>query len=130
MRSGALVAFAVELNIRHTYDNDLYITLTPPGGSAVVIVNRVGGSGDDFSKTKLLSGQCLQYPNAKPLVQGVSPFTGTWKPSNIINLPGSVSGNWLLTITDMSKNDVGVLNNFTLMFYDSRTFVPGVHVWS
>src|SRR5205085_8789454 len=39
----------VRVNIQHSFVSDLQITLTGPGGQIVTLVNRRGGSGDNFT---------------------------------------------------------------------------------
>ena len=41
----------VKLNITHTWDSDLKISLKSPAGTTVTLVNRRGGSGDNFNNT-------------------------------------------------------------------------------
>src|SRR5262249_31935443 len=41
----------VGLNITHTYDGDMVISLVPPVGAPIVLSNRRGGSGDNFVST-------------------------------------------------------------------------------
>src|SRR5262249_44815275 len=43
----------VRLDLNHAFDSDLIITLTSPAGTVVTLVNRRGGSGQNFTNTLL-----------------------------------------------------------------------------
>ena len=48
---GKIVDVNVKLAIDHSYTSDLEIQLKAPDGTAVILVSRMGGSGDDFDET-------------------------------------------------------------------------------
>ncbi len=118
---GSIGAFSIELNIRHTYISDLQIRLTSDNQDGAVIVDRVGGSGQNFSGTQLLSMSCDDFDRTPKLSSGTAPFTGTWQ-STLFWLPQSVEGTWTLTIQDLSDTDTGVLDSVIL-----RLFSSGMH---
>ena len=51
---GAVVeAIRVTIDIEHTWDRDLSITLRSPEGTDVLLIGRAGGSANDFRNTTL-----------------------------------------------------------------------------
>ncbi|MBS1510792.1 MAG: M36 family metallopeptidase [Bacteroidetes bacterium] len=122
-----LASVAATLNITHTWDNDLTAFLKSPNGRIINLINRRGGSGDNFVNTVISSA------SSTSLSTGTSPFTGTFAadasvtaaaPSGytptdasfaafITNSP-SVNGTWSLGIRDNAGGDVGTLTNWSL----------------
>ncbi len=104
---------AVQLNITHSYDSDLRITLRAPNGTTVLLVDRRGGGGHNFIGTDLrMDARVL-------LLNGQAPFSGTFRPEesvNGFNNAQNPNGTWLLCVRDMAAADVGVLNDFRLVF--------------
>ncbi|MFL5331189.1 MAG: beta strand repeat-containing protein [Gemmataceae bacterium] len=101
----------VKLNISHTFDSDLVVSLKNPAGTSVTLFSKVGGNGDNFTNT------VLDDQAATKITSGSAPFTGTFKPS-----PGSLSsfngaatnGTWTLTIQDTANQDGGALNSWSI----------------
>jgi subtilisin family serine protease len=115
----------IDVNVRidtviHTWDSDLVFMLTK-GTTTVTIINRVGGSGDNFINT------VLNDSAATPISSGTAPFTGTWRPSNPLTpFNGlTVNGSWILGIDDMAAGDSGVLRAWCIQV-TYRTLVGGV----
>lgn len=80
------LSFNVDLT--HSYRQDLVVTLTSPSGKKVTLLNREGGSADDYRGTfdvKGLEGEHSQ-------------------------------GTWTLTVEDKAARDVGQLNTWGLTF--------------
>jgi subtilisin-like proprotein convertase family protein len=100
----------VTLNLNHTYDRDLRITLVAPDGTQVRLVNRRGGSGDNFINT------VLDDEAAVAISQGSAPFTGTYRPEwSLSALDGkSTAGTWQLWIDDLDRFDTGWLNSWSI----------------
>lgn len=104
---------SVELNIVHTYDQNLIIYLISPDGTMVNLLQNTGVGGDDFIA-------CVFNDLAPVSIQvGTAPFTGVYKPNqplgNINNYqPGN--GLWQLVVIDDSPGDVGNVINWKLNF--------------
>jgi len=100
----------VTLNIDHTYDADLTIKLISPDGTEVLLADRVGGSGDNFTNT------VLDDQASMAIADGTAPFTGTFRPSgNLSDFNGqSTLGDWTLSILDNANSDGGNLNSWSL----------------
>lgn len=101
----------VTLDITHTWDDDLVITLTSPNGTIVELSSNNGGSGDNYTGTIF-----DQESTGGPITGGVAPFTGSFVPEgDLSTLYGEMSaGTWILTIVDDANLDGGTLNSFDL----------------
>ena len=110
----------VTLNIGHTYVGDVTIALVAPDSSQVVLVNQVGGGGDNFVNT------VLDDEADTSIAGGTAPFTGHFLPSQPLGiLDGKASsGDWKLVITDSYWGDTGTLYNWQL---ELCSMTPGNH---
>lgn len=102
----------VRLNLTHTFDSDLRISLRSPSGRVVTLVDRKGGDQDNFTNT-LLDDEALT-----PLASGSAPFTGAFKPDSPLSQFDGLSalGTWTLTIQDLAQFNTGVLLSASLDF--------------
>lgn len=104
---------SVRVNITHTYDGDLVLTLISPSGNSINLSNRRGGSGDNFTNTLFTANASLT------IAQGSAPFTGSYRPDGPFSaLTGNANGTWVLKVADLASTDVGTLNNWTLTLND------------
>lgn len=100
----------VKVNITHTYDGDLLLTLIGPNNVARILSNRRGTGGDNFINT------VFDDEATTPIASGTAPFTGSFKPDEALSaLDGiNATGNWTLRVADQAGADTGTLNNWTL----------------
>jgi subtilisin-like proprotein convertase family protein len=91
--SGTVTDLAVEVHITHTYISDLRVVLECPGGTAVALHDRAGGSADDIHQTYKVSACDGQ----------------------------SLTGSWKLRVTDHAGADIGTLDSWTLRINDSSS---------
>ncbi|MFK5981381.1 MAG: proprotein convertase P-domain-containing protein, partial [Flavobacteriaceae bacterium] len=103
----------VDLDLNHTFDSDLDITLQSPGGLTLDLSSDNGGGADNYTATVFQDGN----PN---ITTGSAPFTGTFEPEGG-TLNGTfagepVNGDWTLLINDDTGGDVGFLNNYCITF--------------
>jgi subtilisin-like proprotein convertase family protein len=100
----------VKLDITHTYDSDLRISLKSPAGTTITLVNRRGGSGDNFTQTVFDSDAAVS------ITSGTAPFTGTYRPEQSLTAfnTQNASGTWSLIIRDMARTDIGRLNSWSI----------------
>jgi subtilisin-like proprotein convertase family protein len=107
---GALTHVSVTLNINHTFDRDLVITLVSPWGAQINLVYREGGNGHNFT------GTILDDSAAQPISAGLAPFSGSYQPEQpLASLNGfNPNGVWTLLVNDVALNDVGTLLSWTL----------------
>ena len=121
----------VNVDITHTFDGDLKLTLFAPNGTSIVLSNRNGGGGNNYT------GTIFDDFAATAIDTGSAPFTGSFKPQTgnaLSTFNGlSVSGAWSLRVEDLAGGDVGTLNGWSITFLDvlgnpivytqSRTFM-------
>jgi len=84
--------FNVDINITHTYQGDLTLTLRHPDGTEVILHNGTGGTTDNIIGN---------YPNTLTPAQSLGAFLG--KPH---------AGDWTLIVTDDANGDQGTLNSW------------------
>ena len=100
----------VTLNVTHSYDDDLLITLISPSGQRVALVTRRGGGENDFNNTT------LDDEAATSIAAGTAPFSGSFRPEQpLAALDGTnPNGTWKLEIVDEFTGDGGALNSWSL----------------
>ncbi len=113
----------VQLDITHTFDQDLKITLfgpdadgTGPGNPlSVILSNRNGGGGNNYTNTRFNDAALT------PIGGGSAPFTGVFKPESPLAIFNgtSLSGNWTLRVEDVQGGEVGTLNGWSITFLDA-----------
>lgn len=86
----------VYVDITHTWQGDLQVSLTSPGGVTVLLHDRTGSSADD------LLGW---YPTDLAPAGDLADFGG-----------GLLGGDWTLTVSDNAGSDLGTLNEWCLRF--------------
>lgn len=108
--SFTVVDVNVTLNITHTWDGDLQVELVSPNATTVVLINRRGGSGDNFS------GTILNDQAATAILSGTPPFAGSYQPDGNLSSFNSenAQGIWTLRITDNETSDTGTLNSWSI----------------
>jgi subtilisin-like proprotein convertase family protein len=100
---------SVQINITHTYDGDLAVSLISPSGNSILLSNRRGAGGDNFTNT-------VFSMSASTLISaGAAPFTGTFKPDgNFSTLSGNANGTWMLMVQDLAAVDIGNILSWTI----------------
>ena len=103
---------SVCLNIDHTFDADLDISLQCPDGTTINLSSDNGGAGDDYTNT------CFVVSGAPPVTSGSAPFTGSFTPEQPFSmLTGcTVNGTWNLVIDDDLAGDLGTLLDWSISF--------------
>jgi subtilisin-like proprotein convertase family protein len=108
---GTLADLEVKIGqITHTFVGDLQIDLTSPAGTTVRLIDRVGGSGDNFTNT------VLSDDAATAITAGAAPFSGTFRPAQPLSgFDGELAnGVWKLTVKDLAGGDSGTLSNWSV----------------
>jgi subtilisin-like proprotein convertase family protein len=101
------------LDITHTWDADLNISLQSPDGTIVDLSIGNGGDGDNYTST------CFNAYAATSIVTIGAPFTGTFRPQGFIGVMNNGqtgNGTWNLLIQDTYGADVGTLNSWSITF--------------
>lgn len=110
---GAVLDIDALLDITHSYDADLVLTLSH-GGTSVILSNRNGGSGGaDYSGTLFDDGAY----KAIDAGDAYAPYTGAFRPQELLSAFNGmeVHGDWTLTAADMEVGDSGMINGWSLM---------------
>jgi subtilisin-like proprotein convertase family protein len=111
----------VGVNITHTYDGDLRLSLVTPTGTTITLSNRRGSSGNDFTDT------VFDDEATTPIASGSAPFSGSFIPdSPLADAEGiSAGGNWTLRVEDLAGGDQGSLDDWTLtLLYPAQACGP------
>jgi MYXO-CTERM domain-containing protein len=108
---GILSDVNVSIDITHTWDSDLDITLISPAGTRIDLTSDNGGSADNYTGTTFddegVDG---------PITAGSAPFTGSFQPEQPLStLDGEIAnGTWTLEIADDAGGDGGQLNSWSV----------------
>ncbi len=117
LSSGMIVS--VKLNLTHTYNGDLLVSLIAPSGNTINLSNRRGGSGDNFTNTVFSMSATTNIAN------GTAPFTGLYIPDGSFNsLTGTVNGTWTLKIADLAAVDTGRIRDWTITINNQIATAP------
>lgn len=107
-----VLAVTVIVNIAHTSDEDLDLTLIAPDGTPIELSTDNGGSGNDFTNT------IFDDAASQLIVNGVAPFSSSFRPEAALSqlLGKNAIGEWHLQIADDSLNDfTGRFLNWTIL---------------
>jgi subtilisin-like proprotein convertase family protein len=117
----------VKINITHTYDADLTISLIPPVGASITLSALRGGSADNFTNT------VFDDAAATAISAGTAPFTGSFRPETPLSAANGINaaGAWKLKVVDSAGIDVGTIDNWTLtLLYPAAACGPHAAVAS
>ena len=115
----------VQVSLTHTYDGDLSLYLIAPNGARVLLSQRRGGAGDNYTNT------VFDDSSATPISSGGAPFTGTFHADGSLStLNGlSATGAWKLEISDNAGADTGSLTAWTLVINGGTTVPQDTHMF-
>ena len=107
----------------HTFDGDIVLSLIAPDGSEIDLSVNNGGGGDNYISTVFTSSA------ATPISSGSAPFTGIFLPQEqFTKLTGTANGTWTLKVKDISSNDLGTLNKWSISFKEQNAYTN--YFWS
>ena len=119
--TGNVGELQVGLDIQHSFDADLDISLISPQGKILQLSNAHGGIGQNYT------GTYFQTNTADPAIgSGAAPFTGlyspdqTLSPSNIQG--GSPNGTWQLFVKDHAALNTGKILDWSLSILTAPNF--------
>jgi subtilisin-like proprotein convertase family protein len=113
----------VNAAITHTFVGDLTLKLTSPQGTQVTLIERRGGTRENFCTTTLDDEG--NFPSLSTISSITGSFvSGSYAPESPLSAfdGESPNGQWVLNISDNAGGDTGVLRHFTLIL----TTVPNV----
>lgn len=102
----------VEVELTHTFQSDLRLSLTAPGGASARLLDGCEGDGDDLGGVYGWDDTAgTTMANAEP------PMAGSWyRPEqNMVNTFGGLThpnGTWTLRVWDLLAGDVGSVGDF------------------
>lgn len=98
------------LSIDHPFVSDLRISLRSPAGTEVLMFNRHGDDGEDFTSA-LFDDEAVVAIDAAP-----TPYTGPIRPNDPLNAfdGESAGGTWQLVIEDVNLGDSGAILSWAL----------------
>lgn len=108
-------AGSTTVGLDHSFVMDLQVRLESPAGTTVLLINRVGGDGNNFCQT-VLDDEASSGIGA---VTGAdAPFAGTYTPSNPLSAfdGENPNGTWKLHVQDHFIIDTGNIRAFSLLF--------------
>ncbi len=111
----------IKLDITHSFDQDLKISLIGPDNTTVVLVNSRGGNGQNFTNT------IFDDEGTISITSGFAPFTGVFRPEQILGAfdGGTATGRWTLVVQDQRNLNSGFLNSWSLTItYRNNVFGP------
>ena len=112
----------VNLNINHTFNGDLDISVSDPDGNNRILSTDNGGGGNNYTNVTFDSTA------ANPISEVPSPsepITGTFDPEGGLAglIPGAINGNWTLKVVDDAGGDTGSLTSWTLTITYDDTII-------
>jgi subtilisin-like proprotein convertase family protein len=119
---GLLLDVDALVDITHSYDADITISLSH-AGTTVLLSNRQGGSGGANYTGTVFDDQAGVAINAG---YAYAPYTGAFRPQEALArfVGADVFGRWTLTVTDHEGGDDGVINRFGIAATAEATQVP------
>jgi subtilisin-like proprotein convertase family protein len=108
--NGSVSDINVQVDIDHTWTEDLRLVLISPTGKKVLLSRFQGEDGDDYRNT------IFDDEAAKSIRQADAPFRGTYKPMQTLSKMDGIAPNgvWKLVVQDTFEEDGGSLNNWKL----------------
>lgn len=108
--NGNVTDINVTVNIQHTWNEDLTVTLISPSGTRIELFDGVGGDNDNFVNTE------LDAQAQTSILNGNAPFTGSYRPTgDLSSLNGEdPNGTWTLEVQDHFEEDGGQISNFAV----------------
>jgi VCBS repeat-containing protein len=122
--TGMISDLNVHINLTHTWDNDLNISLRAPDGTIVSLSSYNGGSANNYTNT------VFDDEADTSITAGSAPFSGVFRPEGDLSvLDGmDMSGTWTLIISDDAGLDAGMLYNWSLeLSVDNQQYIYESH---
>ena len=111
------------IDITHPNTNELTIWIVAPDGTQILLTEKNGGSGDNYTNT------CFDGNSMNPQISsGTPPFTGNFQPEQSLGLLNTgiinADGTWKLKVLDDFFFNNGTLNSISLTFGNNPAVVP------
>jgi subtilisin-like proprotein convertase family protein len=121
---------SVEVNLTHTWDSDVDMTLVSPNGTIILLSDDNGGSGENYGDVASSCATNTRFimSAATAITVGTAPFLGDYIPEGDLNIVNTgaenADGNWQLVVCDDLGGDQGTINFFKLNFVESVVVPP------
>jgi len=112
---GDIMDLNVKIDITHTKTGELRLILKGPDDTAIMLSDRNGGEGDNFTNTQF-DDQAEQS-----ITEGSAPFSGRFRPQFALGAYNGkpMAGTWQIRVNDGGAGNTGTLDNWCLqMLYD------------
>lgn len=120
--TGGVQDIDVTVNISHTMDKTLNISLISPQGSVVNLSSGNGGNNSNYT------GTIFDDEASVSILMGSAPFTGRFKPEQPLSTFDNTGadGKWVIRVQDSIISHTGTLDSWcvTLGYYDMTVAVP------
>ncbi len=115
--TGFIVKATVSLSLIHSNDGDLILQLLKPGIATINLSQRNGQGGQNYTNTIFDDAAAIS------ITQGTPPFTGSFKPQNVLNYLADepVSGKYIFKVTDVAAGNQGSLTNWCITLQYKHT---------
>ena len=127
--AGAVInSVSVQFKITHNNVGDLVVNIKAPNSNVLNLVNREGGTGDNFNISTISS------TGTTSIVGQAAPFNSTYKPEATFNVQGATgvagnisnvtsfaslfntpNGNWTLSARDIAAGTSGTINSWSII---------------
>lgn len=116
LNNSTIKIVSVKINVDHSRDDQLDISLVAPDGTLLDLSSDNGGNGDNYSNTVFLNGASTN------ITAGSAPFTGNFLPeAPFSNLNGkNPNGTWNLKVADDASSTTGTLDDWEITFSDNN----------
>ena len=119
----------VSLQVFHTLDADLDVSLIGPDGTTIDLTSDNGGSGGNYGTACTPDGSRTTLDDAAPtaITAGSAPFIGSFRPEQALSAfdgktgAGAANGIWRLRIADDTAGNTGTLQCWSLFITASVT---------
>ncbi|MFH1120452.1 MAG: M28 family peptidase [Bacteroidota bacterium] len=108
--AGTIMDMNLEADITHSRVGDLRLVLKGPDNTAVMLSDRNGGDGDNYTNT-LFDDQA-----ELSITEGTAPYSGRYRPELPLDVFNGkpVSGIWEIRINDGGSGNTGTLDNWCI----------------
>ena len=106
----SILDLELEVDITHTWLEDLALVLISPNGQRVQLTDRIGENQDNYRRT------IFDQEAEASITSGEPPYTGRFRPAGDLSVFYNTDsgGTWVLEITDNEPEDVGSLRTAEL----------------
>ncbi|TXI68427.1 MAG: T9SS sorting signal type C domain-containing protein [Flavobacterium sp.] len=113
----------LNLNLSHSYVQDVVLVMNHPDGTQLLYVNGVCTNQNGFSNLNLDSQAASAIPCTANTNNPIGP--GTYRPSTSFNVLNgkSATGNWSFLAADSFQGDTGTLNSLILQICTTETII-------